>query len=102
MWYCLYCVFTYIYSLLIERDICDCQNISVKCPCVYVYVSSGDLFIYLVRVSSFFSYIFNTNHTYTNFETDLEILHTLPKCSKLNTTNNTRYIRIIKNHQITY
>ena len=54
----LYCVFTYIYSLLIEKDICDCQNVSVKLPCVYVCLSSGDLFIFSVRVSSCFSYFF--------------------------------------------
>ena len=29
-WHQIYCVFTYIYSLLIEKDLCDCQNISVK------------------------------------------------------------------------
>ena len=46
----------YIYSLLFDKDICDCQNISVKLPCIYVCLSSGDLFIFLVRVSSFFSY----------------------------------------------
>ena len=26
-WHCLYHVFTYIYSLLIEKDTCDCQNL---------------------------------------------------------------------------
>ena len=29
MWCHLYCVFTYIYSLLIEKDICNCQNVSL-------------------------------------------------------------------------
>jgi hypothetical protein len=51
-WCHLYLVFTYIYSLLIEKDICNHQSISVKLPCV--------LFIrrflhFLVRASSFFS-----------------------------------------------
>ena len=55
-WCHLYCVFTYIYSLLIEKDIYDCWNVLVKLPCVYVCFSSRDLFIFLVRVSSFFSY----------------------------------------------
>ena len=32
----LYHVFTYIYSLLIEKDICDCQNVSVKLSCLCV------------------------------------------------------------------
>ena len=49
-------VFTYIYCLVIEKDICDSQNVSVKFQCVYVCLSLGDLFIFLVRVSSFFSY----------------------------------------------
>ena len=47
---------TYIYSLLIEKDICDCRNVLVNLPCVHVCLSSGDLFIFLVRVSSFFFY----------------------------------------------
>ena len=55
---CLYCVFTYIYSLLIEKDICDHQNASVKLPYVYVCYSFGDLFIFSVRVSSFCSYFY--------------------------------------------
>ena len=33
-----YRVFTYVYSLLIEKDICDCQNIQNKFPCVCVCV----------------------------------------------------------------
>ena len=40
MWHCLYHVFTYIYSLLIEKDICDCQNISVKLLCICECLSS--------------------------------------------------------------
>ena len=32
----LYCVFTYIYSLLIEKDICDCPNVPVFLLCVYM------------------------------------------------------------------
>ena len=49
-------VFTYIYSHLIEKDSCDCRKISVKLSCVYVCISSRDLFIFSIRVSSFFSY----------------------------------------------
>ena len=45
-----------IYSLLIEKEICDCQNISVKLPCVCVLLSSRDIFIFSIRVSSFNSY----------------------------------------------
>ena len=55
-WQHLYHVFTYIYFLLIKKDICDWRNVSVNFPCVCVCLSSGDLFIFSVRVSSFFSY----------------------------------------------
>ena len=44
------------YSLMIEKDIYDCRNLSVKLPCVYVCLSSRDLFIFSARVVSFFSY----------------------------------------------
>jgi hypothetical protein len=40
-------VFTYIYSLQIEKHICDHQNISNKFLYVCVYLTSGDLFIFL-------------------------------------------------------
>ena len=34
----LYCVFTYIYSLLIEKYLCECRNVSVKFAfCLLVY-----------------------------------------------------------------
>ena len=45
-WCHLYCVFTYNYSLLIEGDLCECWNISVKFLCVYLCLSSGDLFTF--------------------------------------------------------
>ena len=41
-----YHVFTYIYSLLIEKDICDHQNVLVKLPCVCVCLLSRDLLIF--------------------------------------------------------
>ena len=43
-------------SLLIKKDFCDFQNISVNLLCVYVYLSSGNLFIFSVSVSSFLSH----------------------------------------------
>ena len=46
-WHFLYRVFTYIYSLLIERDICDHWNISIKL-CVFVCA-------FPLEISSFFS-----------------------------------------------
>jgi len=50
-------MYTYIYSLLIEKDICDCQNVSVKLSCVYMCFLFEDLLNCSVRVSCFFSYI---------------------------------------------
>ena len=44
-------MFTYIYSLLIERDICDRRSVSIKLPCVCMCLSSTGLFIFLVRDS---------------------------------------------------
>ena len=38
------------------------------------------------RQSNFAEHIFNTHHTFTDIETNLEILHTLPKGPKLTTT----------------
>ena len=57
MWHHLYHVFIYIYiySLLIEKDICNRQNVSGKPLCLYVCISLGDPFIFSVRVSSSFS-----------------------------------------------
>ena len=37
-------VFTYIYYLLIEKNICDCRKATVKLPCVSL--SSGDFSIF--------------------------------------------------------
>jgi hypothetical protein len=61
MWNHLYNVFTYIYSLMIEKDICDCQNISIKLLCVYLCLSFGDLFVFSVRVFSFYLYFCKTH-----------------------------------------
>ena len=58
-WHHLYCVFTYIYFLLIEKNLFECRNILVKFPCalfVYLCLSSEDLLIFSVRVSLFYSY----------------------------------------------
>ena len=56
---------TYIYSLLIEKDICDHKNVSVKLPCVYVCLSCGDHSMFLVRVS--FSYFWVTHTSVLSF-----------------------------------
>ena len=47
-----------VYSLLIEKDICDCWNVSIKLPCVCVCLSSGDLFTLSVKVSYFLCYLY--------------------------------------------
>ena len=54
MWHHLYHVFTYF--LLIEKDICDHQNVSIKLLRVCVCFLPGYLFIFSIRVSSFFFY----------------------------------------------
>ena len=56
MWRHLYLVFTYIYYLLIEKDMCSHQNISIKFQCVCMCLSSRDYFIFLIRVFPFFSH----------------------------------------------
>ena len=53
-WHHLYCVFTYMYSLLIEKDLCECQNVSIKLLCA---LSCEDIFIFSVSVSPFYTYI---------------------------------------------
>ena len=45
-WRHCYRVFIYIYSLLIEKNICDCQNISISFRVFVCAFSSGDLFIF--------------------------------------------------------
>ena len=49
------CSQTFIYSL-IEKDLCECRYITVKFPCVYLYLSSGNFIIFPVRVSPFCPY----------------------------------------------
>ena len=46
--------------------------------------------------------IFNTNHTYTNIETNLEILHTIPMALSYTPLKNMRYTNVINSHQPTY
>ena len=65
MWCRLFHVFTYFYSLLIEKDICDRRNISIKLLCVPFVRRSLH---FLVRVSSFFSFLFLC---YSHFSTFL-------------------------------
>ena len=45
-WRHLYCNFIYIYSLLMEEGLCECRNVTVKFPCVYLCLSSGSLQIF--------------------------------------------------------
>jgi hypothetical protein len=48
---------SHTFTLLFKKDICDHRNVSIKLLCVCVCLSSRDI-IFLVRVSSFFSYFF--------------------------------------------
>ena len=55
---CILCVHI-IFYLLINRDLCENRNVSVKFPCallVYLHFSSRDLLIFSLRVSPFRSY----------------------------------------------
>ena len=61
-------VYTYIYTLLIDKSICDCWNVSIKLQCVCVCFSPGDLFIFSIRVSFFFSYYFGFYFDFDFFE----------------------------------
>ena len=48
----------YIYSLLINKDLCESQNVAIKFPralSVYLCLSSREILIFLVRVSLFIS-----------------------------------------------
>ena len=39
-------MFTYIHSVMIDKSLCECQNISINFPCAilfYLCLSSGDL-----------------------------------------------------------
>ena len=45
----LLCVFTYIHALLIDKDLCECQNILIKFLCALLFVS----FIFSMGVSPF-------------------------------------------------
>ena len=42
MWCHLYGVFTYTYSLLTEKDLCECWNVSVKFPCALLFICAFD------------------------------------------------------------
>ena len=55
-WCHLYTVFTYIYSLLIEKDLQEHWKISVKFPHIYMFHSSRGLSFSSVRNSPFQSY----------------------------------------------
>ena len=48
----------YIYSLLIEEDVCDCRNVSVKLMCVYLRLYSVNLFIFFCLFVKSFHFIF--------------------------------------------
>ena len=43
---CPYRVFTYIHSILIEKDICECRNVSVVLSCIYMCFSCEDLLFF--------------------------------------------------------
>ena len=67
-----YCVFTHMYSLLIDKDFRESQNVSIKFVCdllAYLCLTSGDLFVFPVRVSPFYSYFFVISTSVVSFST---------------------------------
>ena len=65
-------------------EVCKCND----CPNYYIGQTGRSFKTWYTEhiQSNFAEHIFNTHHTYTDTETNLEILHILPKCPKLNTT----------------
>jgi hypothetical protein len=54
----LYCVFTKIHPLLIDKDFSvNLKHLIIFSVLFYVYHSSGDLFIYSLRVIHYYSYL---------------------------------------------
>ena len=52
----IFTVFSHVFSLMVEKDICDCGNISVKLPCVCVpYIRRS---LYFFGKSFFFLSLF--------------------------------------------
>ena len=63
----LYHVLTYIYSFWLIKT-CGHWNVSIKLPCVSVWLLPRDLFIFLLRNSSSFSYYWLPYHILTKKE----------------------------------
>jgi hypothetical protein len=60
-----------LYSLLIEKNLCESRKVSVKFPCDYLCLSSRDSsFFHPVRVSSFYSYFVLSELQYFSFPCD--------------------------------
>ena len=54
-------MFVYIYSHLTQKGICDCRNVSIKFPCVYVWLSSG----YLLKPIEVWSHNLTCNNCFS-------------------------------------
>ena len=52
-------MFTFIHSILIDKDLCSCRNVSIKFSCAFV--SFGDLCIFTVK-----SFLFLSQFLYRN------------------------------------
>ena len=70
----LYCVFTYIHALQIDRDLCECRNVLINFPCIFhletssFFQKSSLLSLLVLSVVWYFPYpcflhIFSTNAT---------------------------------------
>jgi hypothetical protein len=59
MWHYFYCVFAYFNPLLIDKDLLECQNISINFPCVFYTVygfHQETASFFSVRIIHFYSY----------------------------------------------
>ena len=64
---------SHTFTLLIDNDICDCQNISVKLSCVYVCLLSKELFFFFSK-SLFFLFLFLFQCTFVSLSSSVFLL----------------------------
>ena len=56
MWHHLYCEFTYVHTLLIDKDLCEHPNISINFPCSLLYMSFIQRTLRLIKAIHIYSY----------------------------------------------
>jgi hypothetical protein len=83
-WRHLYRMLTCIYSLLIEKGLRECQNVSVKIPCICLCLSSEYFFIFRQGFPLFIPIFITWQHLYTMFTYNYSIVIEINprECSK--------------------